>query len=351
LKRLLLAALKIAVSVGILAYLAYQAQANAVFADLMERPKEWKLLAFAGAAYFAALVITIVRWWYLVRALGIDFPLRDALRLGFLGFLFNLAPMGIVGGDLLKAILLGRHQPGHRAESLVTVLVDRVIGLYVLFLVASAAILATGIWRLEGASVQIACKAVWVLTGLGTVAVIVPLAPDLTHGKSTEAAGRLPYVGRPLKKIILAVRMYRLHPWVLLGSVLATAVVHSLFALVVYWICAAIYSPHPSLGTHFVVAPVSLATGVLPISLGPFEAVLDLLYAAIPLPGGGRMTPGQGLVVALGYRVITVLVAAVGLCYYLGSRREVAEVMHEAEVKEEESGLENTELCRADRTQ
>jgi hypothetical protein len=102
----------------------------------------------------------------------------------------------------------------------------------------------------------------------------------------------------------------------------------------VYWVCAALYTPHPTLGTHFVVAPVSLATGVVPISLGPFEAVLDLLYAAIPLPDGGHMAAGQGFVVALGYRVITVLVAAVGLCYYLGSRREVAEVMHDAEVEE-----------------
>jgi len=335
LKKLFLAIFKIAISVGILAYLVYQAQANAVFANLAASPKDWKLLGLAGVAYLVTLLITIVRWWYLVRALGIDFTLRDSFRLGFLGFLFNLAPLGILGGDLLKAVMLARHYPGHRAESLVTVLVDRVIGLYVLFLVASAAIVATGIWRLEVASVQIACKGVWLLTALGTVAIIVPLAPDLTRGKSTEAAGRIPYVGRQLKKVLLAVRMYRLRPWVLLSSALATVVVHSLLATVVYWICVALYASHPTLGTHFVVAPVSLATGVLPISLGPFEAVLDLLYAAIPLPDGGHMAPGQGLVVALGYRLITVLVAAVGLCYYLGSRREVAEVMHETEAEEE----------------
>jgi len=337
LKRLLLAVLKITISVGILAFLVYQAQANAVFADLAERSKDWKLLGLAAAAYFAALLITIVRWQYLVRALGIDFPLPDALRLGFLGFLFNLAPMGIVGGDLLKAVLLARHHGGHRAEALVTVLVDRVIGLYVLFLVATTATLVTGIWRLDAPSVQIACKGVWLLTGLLTLAVIVPLAPDLTHGKSTRALGRIPCIGYPLKRMVLAVQTYRLRPWVLLGCALATVAVHSLLALVVYWVCAAIYVPHPTLGTHFVVAPVSLATGVLPISLGPFEAVLDLLYAAIPLPGGGAMKPGQGLVVALGYRLITVLIAAVGLCYYLGSRREVAEVMHETEAGETEA--------------
>jgi hypothetical protein len=334
LKRILLVVLKVAISVGILAYLVYQARANEVFADLAERPKDWKLLACAGVAYVLAIAITMVRWWYLVLALGMKFSLRESFRLGFLGFLFNLAPMGIVGGDLLKAVMLARQQPGHRAESLVTVFVDRVIGLYVLFLVASVAILATGIWRLDVTSVQIACKAVWFLTAAMTVAIIVSLAPDLSRGKSTELVGRIAYVGPPLKKMFLAVRMYRLRIPVLCGCALSTVAVHSLFVLVVYWICVALYDPHPTLGTHFVVGPVSGATGVLPISLGPFEAVLDLLYAAIPLPDGSYMARGQGLVVALGYRVITVLIAVIGLCYYLGSRREVAEVMHEAELEE-----------------
>jgi hypothetical protein len=186
----------------------------------------------------------------------------------------------------------------------------------------------------EATSVQIACKAVWLLTAAGTVAVIVPLAPDLTRGRSTQRAGRIPYVGRPLKKMILAVRTYRMRIPVLCGCALATVAVHSLFVLVVYWICAALFSPHPTLGTHFVVTPVSSATAVIPISLGPFEFVLDSLYAAIPLPNGEHMTHGQGFVVALGYRVITVIIAAIGLFYYLGSRREVTEVMRDAEIED-----------------
>lgn len=330
-KKVLVVALKLGISVAILAYLVYQAHANEVFPDLVAREKNWSLLAAACAVYVIALVVTIVRWWYLVRALGIPLSLRESFRLGFLGFLFNLAPMGIVGGDLLKAVMMGRHFPERRAESLVTVFVDRVIGLYVLFLVATVAIFATGLWRLEAASVQIACQAVWFLTGAGTVAVLVPLGPDFTQGRSTELAGRIPYVGPPLKKVIVAVRAYRTQIPVLLGCCLATVAVHGLIVFTVYWVCAGLYASHPTLGEHFVVVPVSTATAVIPVSLGPFEFVLDALYAAIPLPDGNRMARGQGFVVALGYRLITVAIAAIGLFYYLGSRREVAEVMHDAE--------------------
>ena len=40
---------------------------------------------------------------------------------------------------------------------------------------------------------------------------------------------------------------------------------------------------------------------------------------------------GQGLVVALCYRLISVLVAALGIDYYIGNRREVSEAIHEDE--------------------
>ena len=49
---------------------------------------------------------------------------------------------------------------------------------------------------------------------------------------------------------------------------------------------------------------------------------------------GPPIAAGQGLVVALVYRLITLLIAALGVFYYLGNRREMAEVIHEAEHEE-----------------
>ncbi len=56
----------------------------------------------------------------------------------------------------------------------------------------------------------------------------------------------------------------------------------------------------------------------------------------MPLPDGRMLTANEGLMVALGYRVITVLIAAVGICYYLGSREQLAEALHEADLEAEE---------------
>ncbi len=329
-KRLFIALLKVGISAGILAWLAVQAQRNAVFSDLWERPKDWGLLGGSFLLSFAAVVVTLVRWHFLVRALGVPVRLSQTLRVGFLGYLFNLAPMGIVGGDILKAVMLGQQQPRYRAEALASVFVDRALGLYVLFLVASGAILVTGFWQVPSAAVAVVCKTTLALTVAGALAIAAALGPDLTRGKSLEWIASLPYVGRPLARLVAAVRMYRMRLGTLALATGMSVAVHTLFATSVFFVAAGLYDRYHSLGVHLVVSPISAATGVLPINLGPFEGVLNFLYTAVPLADGQYLPSGQGLVVALGYRIGTVLIAAVGLVYYLAARREVAHWMEEA---------------------
>ena len=69
---------------------------------------------------------------------------------------------------------------------------------------------------------------------------------------------------------------------------------------------------------------------MIPVPLVPFQLVLDFLYTHVPV-AGPPIIVGQGLVVALVYRLITLLIAALGAFDYLGNRREMAEVIHEAE--------------------
>ena len=109
--------------------------------------------------------------------------------------------------------------------------------------------------------------------------------------------------------------------------------VHSLFATGVFLIAAGLFGDVLSLGTHFVVCPLRATTGAVPLPMGPFEFVLEFLYTNVSQPGV-VIAAGQGLIVALGYRLICVLIAALGIGYYLSSRRELAEVMRQAKQDE-----------------
>ena len=337
-KKIIVVLLKIGVSAAIVGYLVWDAHQNEAFANLRQQAKNWGMLAGALIVCASAVMLTLIRWCYLVRALNLPFAIRDALRLGLLGYLFNLAPMGIVGGDLLKAVMLARQQKDHRAEALASVFVDRAVGLYTLFVVASVAILATGFPGQGVGEEEIlwVSKAALLVTGIATLLVVAVLMPDLTHGKSTRWLGKIPSLGPPLLRLVDAVQMYRRKLPVLAAAAVMSVGVHSLFTLGIFLIASGLYQDVPALGVHFVLSPLSAATGMLPLPMGPFEFVLDRLYPYAPLAGGGAMKPGQGLVIALGYRIITVLIAAVGICYYLGSREELAEVLHEAEQEDEQ---------------
>jgi uncharacterized protein (TIRG00374 family) len=332
LKKVLVMLLKVALSATIIGYLAYAATKRGdVFTNLRDEPKHWDLLAAAWACCTMAVALTFVRWWYLVRALDVPWPLADAIRMGFWGFLFNLLPLGIVGGDLVKAVMFGHEQPQHRAKGVASVLVDRVIGLYLLFVVASVAMLLTGFWwRIDNPDIHLMCEVTFILTIVGTIGLGVLLGPDLFVSRAIRASGRIPRIGPPLQSLLNAVRLYKHKPLVLFLSSLMSIGVHCSFAVGLHLIACGLPGNHLTLADHFVVIPVSNVAGVLPLPAGPFEAVLDSLYTLVPV-AGVPIIAGQGLVVALIYRLITLLIAAFGIPYYLGNRREMAEVIHEVE--------------------
>ena len=125
--------------------------------------------------------------------------------------------------------------------------------------------------------------------------------------------------------------------------------VHCLFTLGIFLIAIGLFGnllpEQLSLKSHFVVAPLSAATGVIPLCMGPFEFVLSSLYQWV---AGTENALAQGLVVALGYRIITVLIAAIGLAYYFGARREVAEAMHADTPDDDPSADKSTDKNSSD---
>ena len=240
-----------------------------------------------------------------------------------------------MAGDLLKAVMLARRQPRRRAQSFATVAVDRVIGLYMLFVVASTTILLSGFWRHELPQIRYISAAALTITAVATAGLAMLFIPGVTNGRLSRWLGELPRIGLPdatrhRRPASLPAETGRAG-----GLCRHERGVHSLFAVGIYLITLGIYRDNVenlTLLGEFIVSPLSSALGVIPLVMGPTEAVLNFLYANV-----FGLDKRQGFVVALGYRLITVLIAMVGVCYYLSARREVAEVMHEAEEADQDA--------------
>ena len=157
------------------------------------------------------------------------------------------------------------------------------------------------------------------------------LAPGLNRERISSFLERLPKVGRLVGSLIDAIRMYRRQPRTLALAGALSLVVHTCFVLGLFALVSGLTDVHPTLRDHFAIIPISMATGVLPLpmaGLGAFELVMDFFYRNV---SSVPTAAGLGLMVAFGFRVITVAIAVVGVFFYLASRRQVAEVIHEAE--------------------
>jgi glycosyltransferase 2 family protein len=333
------------VVLAILAYLFSDIYRNDSFAKFWDGPKRWDLLAAALGLTLAAVTITIVRWHWLIRALGLPFRLRDALRLGFLGYLLNFVSFGSVGGDLFKAVFVARELHGHRAEAVATVVVDRLIGLFGIFLLATASIVATGAWGAESSEqMRLLYRITFICTGVGGLAFAgLLLLPDAWWHAVEKRLGRLPRIGPICERLIAAVRRYRRAAWVLALALGATVVAQAMFAVGFYFVSAGSLEVHPSLASHMVIVPLAMLVGILPLpmsGLGAVEVAIDFMYHNVPraVEGAAAALPakGVGALVSLANRIVGLAVAMIGVGVYFASRREVAEVMHEVEVEEEQ---------------
>ncbi len=338
-RKILTAILKLAVSLGIVAYLVWdacktKADGVNVFENLVHKEKHWAMLAAAFVVFSTGIMFTFVRWWVLVRALGVPARLRDTIRIGFWGFLFNLAPLGVVGGDLVKAVMLGREQRNKQASVVASVIVDRVIGLYVLFVVATAAILATGFWRYEIDNIDHICKLVFLVTAAGTVGIIAVMALDAAAGHWLRLLHRIPRVGTPIAHLLEDLRLYRHRMGALLVASLITVVVHSCSSISFYFIARGLPGDFPPLDIHFVIVPLSISSGVIPLPMGPMEFVLEFFYTHLPMCDS--IVKGQGLLVVLVGRLNGIILALLGVLLNLGNRRELAEAIHAGEAEPEQ---------------
>ncbi|HUT19466.1 MAG TPA: lysylphosphatidylglycerol synthase transmembrane domain-containing protein [Anaerolineae bacterium] len=131
-------ALKVVISVGMLAYVLFVrvdlGELAAVVADA-----RWGYLAVAALLAILGVALRAVRWRAMLRAIEIDVHLRRLVGLYFVGTFFNIFLPSGFGGDAVRTMELAR-QSKRTPEAIGTVLVDRANGLWVLFILGLIAL-------------------------------------------------------------------------------------------------------------------------------------------------------------------------------------------------------------------
>ncbi len=143
LKNRLFTLAKIAVTVGLIAYVFSKVDRQAV-AESLAAANPW-LILLAFAFYMVAITINGLKWNVLLQAQEVRVPFRAVMQFMFVGFFFNSILPANIGGDVMRGYGMARYTD-RTAEVAVSVVVDRIVGL--LAYMSTAAVTAIVVVRL-----------------------------------------------------------------------------------------------------------------------------------------------------------------------------------------------------------
>lgn len=98
------------------------------------------LLVLAALACAATVLIAGLRWHILLRSQGLALHLWDTIRIVAMGAFFGTFLPGSAGGDIVRGVYIYQATHGRRTSALLSIFIDRLIGLvaFILFGVAAA---------------------------------------------------------------------------------------------------------------------------------------------------------------------------------------------------------------------
>lgn len=325
--------IKVPVGLAALGYIYWNYRGE--IEEFLSQPKDWGYLALGFSMITFSTALVIVRWYLLVWALDIPFRLRDAFWLGFVALFVNFAGPGLVGGDLYKAYSIAHGQRQHKAQAAATVLLDRILGLIPLVMLGAFASLFT-----EGIpSTMVDSGVRWILWGGsigGILGLMAMLQPWFTRSIWVRGIGKLPYVGRIFVDVLNGVTLYQSRPRVLILAVLMGLVGHIVTIGGFYYCALGVRVWAPSLMSHLYFMPLAEVLGMLPSpmpgGLGPLELAVSQSYVFAAGDAAPAVARSAGLAATIAFRIVNLLLAAIGGICYISARKEVQAALAEAKV-------------------
>lgn len=336
-KKILLTTLQVGITVFLLWW---------IFRDPAKNQEMLKALKTADLIWLLPSIVSVglafllqtERWRVLLKVQGIDMGWWRTLRVYFIGAFFNLFLLGSTGGDIIKIFYAMRETASKKSAALLSVMVDRMMGLVALVAVA----LCLCSLRFDLLMSNPLTQGL-----LGTLALILGGASGLiVFGflvDRFQLANRLPQ-WLPLHGKIIelssAFSTYARAPMVLAKAFILSIPAHLLNFLAYYFTARAfgVFAGWKGLGDILCVMPIISTIASMPISLsgvGVREGLFQKIFAAL------FGTPDSiSVMISISGFLVTVLWGLVGGLVYLAYRPSGG--IHIKEMEEEVSALEES---------
>ena len=307
-KKNLILATKVVVSLGLLGYLLSQLDWPALIDKVGSLC--WWTLPVAVALMIVTIYVGTLRWAILLRTHYPNFSTRQLFSYYLVATLFNNILPTSTGGDVIRSYYIYRYRRD-AVCAVSPIITERVIGLVVLLAINVIAIYFTG-------SVEVVSRALWstlLLILAGAIFAMVLIALPATYWPIHRQLERL----SRFRVIAFLLRMgeathgYLKDPGTLVGILFYSAIAQ-LFAVMVYYVLAIGLGVDISMQVILVVIPLAFMAAALPISIGGM-GVRELAIVGLLMRFG--IAENDAAAIALTFIPVILLASLPGLYIYL----------------------------------
>ena len=298
-RRTALVAVKIAVSLALLAYLLSTTDLSA----LDERLRAADLVDMLAAVLCFVLMLTVAtwRWQMLLGGLGAPAPMRRLTASYLVATFFNNFLPSNIGGDIVR-VRDSRHLTGSMATSLAVVGIDRILGFGALYLLAAVAFVVAppGVRGLAGARVVLLALAIL----FGFLAYVFFRPGTARWIMSATRLDSIPWAREQFEVVQDAVHAYRARVSTIWAAGVASVAVQALAVLYYLAVARGLGIPLPATAA-FLMVPLCTLLQAVPISFngwGLREGLFTLYFSQVGLPRPSALAfslVGAGLMVLL----------------------------------------------------
>jgi glycosyltransferase 2 family protein len=260
---------------------------------MIRNARVWYLVA-ALAIFPITILITSFRWHELLKALDIEMPVTRTFVLNMVGLFYNTFLPGSTMGDVIKAFYVAR-QTHHRTRAVMSVVVDRVVGLVALVILGGT--MAAMQWNIAKCR-QVAVGSAAIVAALAAGGLVLYL-PTLRKISGVEfIISKLPMQGW-LRNVIETMHIYARRPVLAVGALLVSFPVH-MVVIIAAMLCGVAFGLPIKPFYYWMAVPVIVLAGSIPIS--PQGAGV-MEYFAINLLEPQHVTVAQAFALTMSIRL------------------------------------------------
>lgn len=295
--------------------------------------KAMKLFYLACAIGIMGVIIFlgVVRWHMILKVHGLALPFNRTTEISLIAHFFNSFLLGSVGGDLFKAYYAARETHHKKIEAVVTVVVDRVVGLFSMLVLACLFLIPNR--EFLGASDPKIKLVIWIVLAMtagctGFIFISFWGGVTRTFPKARDWLRKLPK-GAELERSIEAFREFGRDKTFFLRVLPVSMAANFLCVILVLLLVwgFGLTAPFDALSLVVLVSTCISSLPITPSGLGVRENLYVMLLAAPPI----SIRPAEGLLISLvGYSTSLFWSIIGGFVYMLVKDKE-----HLAEIKDE----------------